>query len=123
MSSVSSLAGTARGLRCRECHHTYEHGPVAICELCFGPLELDYDYDRVAELIDRDALANRRFTMWRYAELLPLGGAPAVGQEVGGTPLLPAPRLAERLGLDEVWVKNDAVCYPSLSFKDRVVSV
>jgi threonine synthase len=62
-------------------------------------------------------------TMWRYAELLPLGGPPAVGHAVGGTPLVPAPRLARALGLDEVWVKNDAVCHPSLSFKDRVVSL
>ena len=119
MSNVS----TAKGLRCRECHHQYEHGAVHVCELCFGPLELDYDYDRIAGLIDRDKLAARPFTMWRYAELLPLSGPPAVGAQVGGTPLVRANRLAERLGLDEVWVKNDAVCYPSLSFKDRVVSV
>ena len=122
MSSLSNLS-TAKGLRCRECHHPYEHGPVHVCELCFGPLELDYDYDRIAGLIDRDTLAARPFTMWRYAELLPLSGPPAVGAQVGGTPLVRANRLAERLGLDEVWVKNDAVCYPSLSFKDRVVSV
>jgi len=119
---VSNLS-TARGLRCRECHHQYEHGAVHVCELCFGPLELDYDYDRISGLIDRKRLAERPFTMWRYAELLPLSGPPAVGSQVGGTPLVRARRLAERLGLDEVWVKNDAVCYPSLSFKDRVVSV
>ncbi len=120
---MSNLSSTARGLRCRECHHQYEHGAVHVCELCFGPLELDYDYDRIAGLIDREKLARRPFTMWRYAELLPLSGPPAVGSQVGGTPLVRAKRLAERLGLDEVWVKNDAVCYPSLSFKDRVVSV
>ena len=119
---MSNLS-TAKGLRCRECHHQYEHGAVHVCELCFGPLELDYDYDRIAGLIDRKRLAERPFTMWRYAELLPLSGPPAVGSQVGGTPLVRAKRLAERLGLDEVWVKNDAVCYPSLSFKDRVVSV
>src|SRR5688572_28634017 len=112
MSGVSTL--TARGLRCRECRHAYEHGAVAVCELCFGPLEIDYDYDRIASLVDREALGRRRFTMWRYAELLPLAGPPAVGQEVGGTPLVRAPRLAAQLGLDEVWVKNDAVCHPSL---------
>jgi threonine synthase len=122
MSSLSNLS-TAKGLRCRECHHQYEHGAVHVCELCFGPLELDYDYDRIAGLIDREKLAGRPFTMWRYAELLPLSGPPAVGSQVGGTPLIRARRLADRLGLDEVWVKNDAVCYPSLSFKDRVVSV
>ena len=119
---MSNLS-TAKGLRCRECHHQYEHGAVHVCELCFGPLEIDYDYDRIAGLIDREKLAARPFTMWRYAELLPLSGPPAVGSQVGGTPLVRARRLADRLGLDEVWVKNDAVCYPSLSFKDRVVSV
>ena len=60
-----SNLGTAKGLRCRECHHQYEHGAVHVCELCFGPLELDYDYDRIAGLIDRDKLAARPFTMWR----------------------------------------------------------
>ncbi|HLU68493.1 MAG TPA: threonine synthase [Kofleriaceae bacterium] len=116
-------AGAATGLRCRECRHPYEHGAVHVCELCFGPLEVDYDYDRIAASIDRATLAARPRTMWRYAELLPLGRPPAVGLAVGGTPLVPAPRLAARLGLGEVWVKNDAVCHPSLSFKDRVVAV
>jgi threonine synthase len=119
------------------------HGPVNVCELCFGPLEVDYDYDAIAGAIDRDRLAARPMTMWRYAELLPLGpiggpagrpsdsppggtgggGEPAVGRAVGGTPLVPAPRLARKLGLDELWIKNDAVCHPSLSFKDRVVAL
>ncbi|HKE20354.1 MAG TPA: threonine synthase [Kofleriaceae bacterium] len=94
-----------------------------VCELCFGPLEVDYDYDAVGRAIDRDRWAARPLTMWRYAELLPLGGPPAVGHAVGGTPLVPAHRLAAALGVDELWVKNDAVCHPSLSFKDRVVSL
>jgi threonine synthase len=115
--------GTARGLRCRECRHEVDHDAIHVCEFCFGPLEVDYDYDRIASLISREVLAARPPTMWRYAELLPLGRPPAVGHQVGGTPLCPAPRLAKRLGLEEVWVKNDAVCHPSLSFKDRVVSV
>jgi threonine synthase len=96
---------------------------VHVCELCFGPLEVDYDYDAIAGAIDRDRMTARPFNMWRYAELLPLAGEPAVGRAVGGTPLVPAPRLAARLGLDEVWIKNDAVCHPSLSFKDRVVAL
>jgi len=96
---------------------------VHVCELCFGPLEVDYDYDAVGRAIDRDRWAARPLTMWRYAELLPLGGPPAVGHAVGGTPLVPAHRLAAALGVDELWVKNDAVCHPSLSFKDRVVSL
>ena len=113
----------SRGLKCRECHAEVPHGPVHVCELCFGPLEVDYDYDAIAGAIDRDRLAARPLNMWRYAELLPLGGPPAVGHATGGTPLLPAPRLAAAIGVDELWVKNDAVCHPSLSFKDRVVSL
>jgi threonine synthase len=113
----------SRGLKCRECHAEVPHGPVHVCELCFGPLEVDYDYDAIAGAIDRDRLAARPLNMWRYAELLPLGGPPAVGAATGGTPLLPAPRLAAALGVDELWVKNDAVCHPTLSFKDRVVSL
>jgi threonine synthase len=113
----------ARGLKCRECHADYAHGPVHVCELCFGPLEVDYDYEAIAGAIDRTRLAARPLTMWRYAELLPLDGLPAVGRAVGGTPLVPAPRLARHLGVDELWVKNDAVCHPTLSFKDRVVAL
>ena len=114
----------SRGLRCRECHAEVPHGATHVCELCFGPMEVDYDYDRIGKALIRAALAARPFTMWRYAELLPLAGPPAVGLHSGGTPLLRAPRLAAALGLTgEVWVKNDAVSHPTLSFKDRVVSV
>src|SRR5207248_4097464 len=65
----------------------------------------------------------RPFNMWRYRELLPIDGDPTVGSLVGGTPLVKADRLAEALGVRSVWVKNDAVNFPTLSFKDRVVSV
>src|SRR5678809_923398 len=110
-----TFAGS-KGLRCRECRAEVEHGAVHVCELCFGPMEVDYDYDRIAGVIDRATLAARPFTMWRYAELLPLTRLPAVGLHSGGTPLLRAPRLAERLGMTgEVWIKNDAVSHPTLS--------
>jgi threonine synthase len=94
-----------------------------VCELCFGPLEVDYDYESMKGVVTRALIQSRPFTMWRYAELLPVVGEPSVGRQVGGTPLVRADRLARRLGVREVWVKNDAVCHPSLSFKDRVVSV
>jgi len=84
---------------------------------------VDYDYDALARADLRARFAERPLNMWRYAELLPLAGEPAVGRAVGGTPLLPAPRLGARLGVDQVWIKNDAVCHPTLSFKDRVVSL
>lgn len=111
------------GLQCRECKTHYEHAPVHVCEMCFGPLEVVYDYDAIGAVLTREAIASRPFNMWRYRELLPLNGPPTVGALAGGTPLVKAERLARKLGVREIWVKNDAVCYPSLSFKDRVVSV
>ena len=112
-----------RGLKCRECGAPYEHAPIHVCELCFGPLEVDYDYQSLQGVLTRATITARPFNMWRYAELLPVEGEPSVGRQVGGTPLVRADRLARHLGIREVWVKNDAVCHPSLSFKDRVVSV
>ena len=111
------------GLKCRECGKAYDKAPIHVCEFCFGPLEVAYDYAAIAKRLTRAIIESRPHNMWRYAELLPIDGPPAVGQATGMTPLVRAPRLAKRLGLSEVWVKNDAVSYPTLSFKDRVVSV
>jgi threonine synthase len=77
----------------------------------------------IAKVLTRAKIESRPASMWRYAELLPLDHAPTVGLQTGMTPLVKATRLAERLGLRELWVKNDAVSHPTLSFKDRVVSV
>ncbi len=115
--------GFVQGLRCRECGNTYDKAPIHVCEFCFGPLEVAYDYAGIGQVLTRGIIESRPASMWRYAELLPLDGPPAVGQATGMTPLVRADRLAKRLGLEEVWVKNDAVSYPTLSFKDRVVSV
>jgi threonine synthase len=112
-----------RGLKCRLCGKHYPQEPINFCSEDFGPLEVDYDYEAIAHRLKRDDLQRRPFTMWRYRELLPLDGEPTVGQFVGGTPLLPAPRLAKVLGVRRVWIKNDAVNFPTLSFKDRVVAV
>jgi threonine synthase len=114
---------TVSGLACRECGHAYDKVAVHVCEHCFGPLEVVYDYAAVAKSFTREALAARPTSMWRYHELLPLDGPPTVGAQVGWTPLVRADRLARVLGVREVWVKNDAVSFPTLSFKDRVVSV
>src|SRR5439155_19822139 len=111
------------GLRCRECGAEYETAPRSICEDCFGPLEVAYDYERVGRTFGRDALAGRTRSMWRYRELLPIDGDRILGQVVGFTPLLNAVRISGRLGVDELYLKNDAVNFPTLSFKDRVVSV
>lgn len=110
-------------LRCRECHRPYPKEAIHICEFDFGPLEAAYDYDAIARVLTRELIAGRPQTMWRYRELLPLDGPPTVGTQVGFTPLVRADRLARRLGLRELYIKNDTVNYPTLSFKDRVVSV
>jgi threonine synthase len=111
------------GLKCRECGKEYEKAPIHVCELCFGPLEVAYDYEAIKKQLSREIIARRPTSMWRYAELLPLDGPPKVGAQVGWTPLVKADRLARRLGVREVYVKNDAVSFPSLSFKDRVVAI
>jgi threonine synthase len=112
-----------RSLKCRVCGQTYPKGPLNFCTEDFGPLEVDYDYEEIAGAVSRAAIERRPPTMWRYRELLPLDGAPTVGVQVGGTPLVRADRLAEALGVARVWIKNDAVNFPTLSFKDRVVAV
>jgi threonine synthase len=112
-----------KGLKCRICGTTYPVEPLAICEECFGPLEVDYDYDAIKAKLTRDEIASRSKTLWRYRELLPIDGEPGVGLQSGGTPLVRAERLAEALGVRELYLKNDAVSHPTLSFKDRVVAV
>ncbi len=94
-----------------------------MCEFDFGPLEAAYDYDAIVKYISRDRISARPRSMWRYRELLPIEAEPTVGQHTGFTPLIRAQRLAKHLGVSELYIKNDAVNYPTLSFKDRVVSV
>src|SRR5467141_4001868 len=115
--------GFFTSLKCRECGRHYPKEAIHVCEFCFGPLEVDYDYELIKQHISREKIQERPTNMWRYRELLPIDGEPTVGFQVGFTPLVKADRLAKRLGLREVWVKNDTVNYPTLSFKDRVVSV
>jgi len=110
-------------LRCRECGRSYPKEAVHICEFDFGPLEAAYDYEAIRPRLSREIIAARPRSMWRYRELLPIDGEPTVGTQVGFTPLIRARRLAERLGVEELYIKNDTVNYPTLSFKDRVVSV
>ena len=111
------------GLKCRVCGKLYPKAPINFCTDDFGPLEVAYDYDRARAAVSRDKIAKRPRTMWRYRELLPLDGEPSVGPQVGCTPLIRADRLADALGVDRLWIKNDAVNFPTLSFKDRVVAV
>jgi threonine synthase len=112
-----------RGLKCRLCGKTYAKEALNFCTDDFGPLEVDYDYAAIRAALGRAKIEPRPHTMWRYRELLPLDGEPTVGPQVGGTPLVKADRLAAELGVAKLWIKNDAVNFPTLSFKDRVVSV
>ncbi|MEY3275566.1 MAG: hypothetical protein RL153_832 [Verrucomicrobiota bacterium] len=120
---MSESQGFMRSLKCRECGRDYPLGATHVCEFDFGPLEVAYDYERIRKVLTRDVIQARPRSMWRYRELLPVAGEPTVGRQVGYTPLVKADRLARRLGIRELWIKNDAVNFPTLSFKDRVVSV
>ena len=110
-------------LRCRECGKTWGNQPRSICEDCFSPLEVAYDYDAVRPELTHERIASRTPNMWRYAELLPLPPNFQPSTPAGFTPLLPARQLAPHLGARNLFLKNDAVCLPTLSFKDRVVAV
>ena len=120
---MSNENGFMKALKCRECGREYPLEAKHVCEFDFGPLEVAYDYDKIRTSLSRESVANRPKSMWRYRELLPVASEPTVGLQVGYTPLIKADRLAKRLGIRELWVKNDTVNYPTLSFKDRVVSV
>jgi len=112
-------------LRCRECGRNWGNQPRSICDQCFSPLEVAYDYDAVRASFTREQISARPPDMWRYQELLPLPEGFRPRLPVGFTPLIQAPHLAARLGAgpQNLYLKNDAVCLPTLSFKDRVVAV
>tara|TARA_E500000178_G_scaffold18301_1_gene17332 strand:- start:17918 stop:19204 length:1287 start_codon:yes stop_codon:yes gene_type:complete len=114
---------TFAGLRCKECGHAYAPEARHVCEdVCFGPLEVVYDYDAIRSRVSRASIEAGPASIWRYREFLPIEGDP-IDVGTGFTPLLRANRLARRLGLKELYIKNDGVNMPTLSFKDRVVSV
>src|SRR5881398_1198173 len=118
--SIASPTLTARPLRCRNCGAERAAAPIAICEECLGPLDPVYEPGR--PLPDRQTIAGRAPSLWRYREWLPFDGEPALSLDTGFTPLVDAPALARRLGVARAWIKNDTVSHPSLSFKDRVVA-
>ena len=110
------------GLRCRECGRAYPAEALHVCDYCFGPLEVTYDYDRIASTVTRERIAAGPRSIWRYGDLLPVVDAAPVDLGAGFTPLVRAERLAAELGLGELWIKDDTA-NPTGSFKDRVVSV
>ena len=115
--------GHVKGLKCRECGREYAIDPIYVCEFCFGPLEVAYDYTEIQRSLTRKKIEERPMTLWRYRELLPVDGEPQVGLDSGFTPLVRADRLAREIGMDELYIKDDTVVHPTLSFKDRVVAV
>jgi len=112
-----------KALVCRECGKEYPTKAIHVCEMCFGPLEVKYNYDEIKKVISRKKIADGPQSMWRYIDLLPVEGTSLVGPHAGLTPLVRAKNLGAFLGLDELYIKNDTVNHPTLSFKDRVVSV
>ena len=115
--------GFVKALKCRECGREYPVAPIYVCEFCFGPLEVDYDYEGIKKVLTKEKILSRPKNLWRYKELMPIDGEPTVGLHSGYTPLVRAKRLAEHLGMKELYIKDDTVTHPTLSFKDRVVSV
>ncbi|MYA49241.1 MAG: threonine synthase [Chloroflexi bacterium] len=109
-------------LRCKECSREYPIGAFNVCDFCFGPLEVVYDMDAIADIASRERIMSGPNSLWRYADFLPAEYNPLVDINAGFTPLIRSRALAERLGLEELWIKNDSV-NPSYSFKDRVVAV
>lgn len=111
-----------RGLKCRECGRTYPIAPVHVCEFCFGPLEVDYDYAAIKRVIGRRRIEAGPRSIWRYKDLLPVDSTDPVDLGTGYTPLVRSRNLARELGLERLYIKNDTL-NPTYSFKDRVVSV
>ena len=111
------------GLQCHVCGTRYPAEALWVCQECMGPLEARYDYAAVRAQLTRQAIEQRPKNLWRYRELLPITGEPRTGFHSGFTPLVKADRLAKVLGINELYIKDDSVNHPTLSYKDRVVSV
>ena len=111
------------GLKCRECEREYPKEPLHVCEFCFGPLEVSYNYEAIQKSISRRSIEQGPDSLWRYIDLLPIDGEPTDGLKSGFTPLIRAKNLGDALGVKEIYIKDDSVCHPTLSFKDRVVAI
>src|SRR3974390_2927034 len=110
------------GLRCRECGRSYPAEALHVCDYCFGPLEVAYDYEQIAATVSRARIESGPRTIWRYRALPPVDDETPVDLGAGFTPLVRADRLAAELGLGELWIKDDTA-NPTGSFKDRGGSV
>ncbi len=114
---------TAYELKCNECGKRFGNQPLSACPDCLAPLEVAYDLEAARGVFTREAIAAGPPTIWRYAALLPIPEGYQPDLPVGFTPLIKANNLGKRIGATNLYIKNDAVCFPTLSFKDRVVSV
>ncbi len=123
LSSGAALGATFDALKCKECGAEYEPKAIHVCEFCFGPLEVSYNYEVLRQQVSRATIEAGPNSIWRYRPLLPVATDNVIDVGTGMTPLLKANRLARRLGMKNLYIKNDAVNMPTLSFKDRVVSV
>ncbi|MCZ6580008.1 MAG: threonine synthase [Nitrospirae bacterium] len=117
------MAHKMQSLVCRECGKEYPTEAIHVCELCFGPLEVKYNYEEIKQKISRSTIEAGPRSLWRYLDLLPVEGQGSIGISAGFTPLIRAKNLGAFLGIDELYIKNDCVNHPTLSFKDRVVAV
>ena len=115
--------GHVKGLKCKECKKEFPKEPIHVCEFCFGPLEVDYDYEAIGKRVTRESIQSGPPSMWRYKELMPLDESNKIGHHVGFTPLVRTKNLGRALGLNNLYVKNDSVNHPTFSFKDRLVAV
>jgi len=111
------------GLKCKECGHRVPVSPVHVCQACFGPYEVEYDYEKMRGKVTRESIVAGPKSLWRYRDLLPIAGEPKTGHFSGFTPLRKAQRLARELGCSDLWIKDDSCNYPTYSYKERVVSV
>lgn len=109
-------------LACKECGRQYPDGRHYVCDDCFGPLEVCYDYQKISATVNPALIERRPRNLWRYAELLPVTH-PATGFYSGFTPLVRARQLEQKLGMSELYIKDDSANPPTFSYKERVVSV
>jgi len=115
--------GYVKGMKCLECGRQYNISPIYMCEFCFGPVDIVYDYKGIKKVLTKKKIEKREGNLWRYRELLPIDGDPQAGLNSGFTPLLKVDKLAKELGVKSLFIKDDSAIHPSLSFKDRVVAV
>jgi threonine synthase len=123
ISTLLNQTSYFKGLKCKECAAEYEAKAIHVCEFCFGPLEVNYDFSPLKGKITRKDIESGPNSIWRYRQFLPVETNDPIDVGTGMTPLLRSNRLARQLGLKNLYIKNDAVNMPTLSFKDRVVSV